>query len=244
MLEKYGKFQAAFDTVVVLTLLVLAVKVGGFFLVGGLVLYSAWVLYSIYAASAAVEADRVAARYEQVRSNPPGTQYDFGGGGYTSQPAPQPTVIHNNSSSNGSDFVMGMALGSMMSGHSAAPAAAAAVTVHHVYDQAPDQTRHYDEPAALAPITSEQLDGVRDGHTSAPAPQSTYGETLAPITSEELDNSSSSSSSWSSPAPSSDSSSSSSSDWGSSSSSSSSSSDWGSSSSSYDSGSSSSGSWD
>jgi hypothetical protein len=248
MLEKYGKLMVACDILIALGLLFLAVNLGSL-VYGGLLAFQAlWVVYKLYKANAAVEADRVAARYEQTRSNPSVTQ-PYVGGGYASQPAPtQPTIIHNNTSNSGSDFVMGMALGTMMSGHSAAPAAAAAVTVHHVYDEEkPLHTSYYsDEPAALAPITSEQLDS---GYTPAAAPSTEpSGEALAPITSEELDRSSSSSSSWSS-TPSSDSSSSSSDSspsWGSSSSSSSSS-DWGSSSSSsssYDSGSSSSSSWD
>lgn len=238
MLEKYGKLKATFDAIIIMALMYLSVTTGSLIFISLLVLHTLWIAYKIYTANAAVEADRVATAYaaqaayaEQIRSNPSiytiGSQ-PYTGGGYTpSQPA-QPTII-NNTSNSSSDFVVGMALGSMMSNHGTATAGT--TTVHHVYDT---PSRVYDEPAALAPITSEQLD---NGYVApAPAERYSYGETLAPIPSEDLDKSSSSSSSWGSSSSSSDSSSS----WGSSSDSSSSSSYDSSSSSSYDSGSSSS----
>jgi hypothetical protein len=231
MLEKYGKIKATLDILIVLGLLYIAATKGGLLIIAALALYGAWIGYKLYSASAAVEEDRVAAavaRMEEAR-NAPYAGRGYTGGGYSSgyttqqtatQPTPtQPTTTINNTSSTTGDIALGMMIGSMLSNHGTQ--ASSSTTVHHVYDRAPTS----DEPAALAPITSEQLDS---GSYSKSTER--YGEALAPITSEELDKSSSSSSS------------SSDSSWGSSSSSSSSSSsDWGSSSSSsYDSGSSSS----
>jgi len=114
MLEKYGRFMAAVDSTVIFALLVLAVKVS-FIFIGALAFYTVLVVFKIYAASAALEEERVSAalaRNAQFKDTfTLGTQssQSYSGGYVPSQSASPVPPVTNNSS----DFVMGMALGNI-----------------------------------------------------------------------------------------------------------------------------------